>query len=52
MADLVGTTRQTVTTFMNELRNEGLINFSRKNIYITDIRKLDMKNRDLLQAAV
>ncbi|MBA7551231.1 Global nitrogen regulator [subsurface metagenome] len=52
MADLVGTTRQTVTTIMNELRNEGLINFSRKKIYISDIRKLDMKGRDLLQPAL
>ncbi len=44
IADLVGTTRQTVTTLLNELRNEGLISFSRKIIHITDIKKLEIGN--------
>ena len=42
IADLVGTTRQTVTTLLNDLRKEGLISFSRKIIQIADIRKLEM----------
>jgi len=40
IADLVGTTRQTVTTLLNELRNQGLIDFSRKRIHVSDIRNL------------
>ena len=40
IADLIGTTRQTVTTLLNELRNEGQIDFSRRSIYVTDIDKL------------
>ena len=40
MADLIGTTRQTVTTLMNELRNEGKIDFSRRSIFIPDINAL------------
>ncbi|MCK4748170.1 MAG: Crp/Fnr family transcriptional regulator [Bacteroidales bacterium] len=40
MADLIGTTRQTVTTLLNELRNEGRIDFTRRNIYIPDINAL------------
>ena len=40
MADLIGTTRQTVKTLLNELRNEGKIDFSRRSIYIPDIKAL------------
>jgi CRP-like cAMP-binding protein len=40
IADLIGTTRQTVTTLLNELRNEGKINFSRRTIYVADINEL------------
>jgi CRP-like cAMP-binding protein len=40
IADLVGTTRQTVTTLLNELRGEGKIDFSRRSIYVADINKL------------
>ncbi len=40
MADLIGTTRQTVTTLLNELRNEGKIDFARKSIYVPDINAL------------
>ena len=40
IADLVGTTRQTVTTLLNELRSEGKIDFSRRSISVTDINKL------------
>lgn len=34
MANLIGTSRQTVTTTLNELREEGLIDFNRKKIII------------------
>ncbi|MEE9462551.1 MAG: Crp/Fnr family transcriptional regulator [Bacteroidales bacterium] len=40
IADLIGTTRQTVTTLLNELRNEGKIDFSRRTIYVADINSL------------
>jgi CRP-like cAMP-binding protein len=40
MADLIGTTRQTVTTLLNELRNEGKIGFSRRSIFVPDISAL------------
>lgn len=41
IANLVGTTRQTVTTLLNELRNEGKIDFSRRTIYVADINNLN-----------
>jgi CRP-like cAMP-binding protein len=41
IADLIGTTRQTVTTQLNELRNEGKIDFSRRSIYVADITRLN-----------
>lgn len=37
IANLIGTSRQTVTTTLNELRDEGLIEFDRRHI---DIKKL------------
>ncbi len=40
IANLVGTTRQTVTTLLNELRSEGLIDFTRRSIYVADINNL------------
>ncbi len=40
MADLIGTTRQTVTTLLNELRSEGKIDFSRRSMYIPDLSSL------------
>lgn len=51
IADLVGTTRQTVTTLLNDFRNEGVIEFTRKSIYVSDIRKLDGGNNKLLRSA-
>lgn len=41
IANLVGTTRQTVTTLLNELRNQGKIDFSRRTIYVADINGLN-----------
>ena len=40
IASLTGTSRQTVTTVMNELRDENIINFDRRRILIRDMEKL------------
>lgn len=40
IASLTGTSRQTVTTIMNELRDDNLINFDRRRILIRDMEKL------------
>lgn len=40
IAALTGTSRQTVTTVLNELKSQNLINFDRKKILIRDIEKL------------
>ena len=40
IASLTGTSRQTVTTVMNELREDNLINFDRRRILIRDLDKL------------
>lgn len=39
IANLIGTSRQTVTTTLNELRDEGLIEFNRRTIIIKDPSK-------------
>lgn len=40
IAALTGTSRQTVTTILNELKDQNLINFDRKKILIRDLAKL------------
>lgn len=40
IASLTGTSRQTVTTILNELRDKNLINFDRRKILIRDLEKL------------
>ncbi|MEL7121816.1 MAG: Crp/Fnr family transcriptional regulator, partial [Bacteroidota bacterium] len=40
IANIVGTSRQTVTTVLNELKRENLIHFNRRSILIRDISKL------------
>ena len=40
IASLTGTSRQTVTTVMNELREKNLINFDRRRILIRSLEKL------------
>lgn len=40
IASLTGTSRQTVTTVMNELREDNIINFDRRRILIRDMEKL------------
>jgi CRP-like cAMP-binding protein len=40
IAALTGTSRQTVTTILNELKDKNLINFDRKKILIRDLDKL------------
>lgn len=40
IASLTGTSRQTVTTVLNELREQNIINFDRRRILIRDMAKL------------
>ena len=40
IASLTGTSRQTVTTILNELKEKNLINFNRKQILIRDLNRL------------
>ena len=40
IASLTGTSRQTVTTILNELKDQNLINFDRRRFLIRDIEKL------------
>ncbi len=40
IAELSGTSRQTATTILNDLRSQGLIDFDRKSIRIPDLEKL------------
>lgn len=40
VAKLIGSARQTVTTFINQLEEEGLLKITRKKITIPDIKKL------------
>jgi CRP-like cAMP-binding protein len=40
IAALTGTSRQTVTTILNELKDKNLINFDRKKILIRDLETL------------
>jgi CRP-like cAMP-binding protein len=41
IASLTGTSRQTVTTVLNELKDKNLINFDRRRFLIRDIDKLN-----------
>ena len=40
IARLIGSARQTVTTFINQLEEEGLVKISRREISIPDVKKL------------
>lgn len=40
IASLISSSRQTVTTLINELRDEGLIDYSRSKIVIKDVQQL------------
>ena len=40
IAKLIGSARQTVTTFINQLETEGLVKISRKKILVPDVNKL------------
>ena len=40
IASLTGTSRQTVTTILNELKDKNIINFDRRRILIRDMDKL------------
>jgi len=41
MADMIGTTRQTVTTVLNSLKREGVLRVSSKTIYINNLEWVD-----------
>jgi CRP-like cAMP-binding protein len=41
IASLTGTSRQTVTTILNELKDKNIINFDRRRILIRDMEKLN-----------
>ncbi len=41
IANFTGTSRQTVTTILNEFRDGGLIDFDRKKIMINDMEKME-----------
>lgn len=41
IANLIGTSRQTVTTTLNELRDEGLLNFDRRHFYLKNLEQLN-----------
>lgn len=41
VAKLIGSARQTVTTFINQLEDEGLLRITRKKITIPDVKKLE-----------
>ncbi|OWY23292.1 Crp/Fnr family transcriptional regulator [Sphingobacteriales bacterium UPWRP_1] len=45
IANLTGTSRQTVTTVLNELRNGNLIYFTRKKLIVRDLKKLQTLTR-------
>ena len=40
IANMTGTSRQTVTSILNDLKNANLIYFNRKSILIRDLNKL------------
>jgi CRP-like cAMP-binding protein len=40
IASLTGTSRQTVTTILNDLKDKNLINFDRKRILVRDLEAL------------
>jgi len=41
IANLIGTTRQTVTTLLNDLKKEGIIDFTRKTIQVNNMDLLN-----------
>ncbi|HSC40544.1 MAG TPA: Crp/Fnr family transcriptional regulator, partial [Chitinophagaceae bacterium] len=43
IAHLIGSSRQTVTTLINELEQEGLLQFSRQQVIIPSVKKLQKR---------
>ena len=40
IANLIGSSRQTVTTLINELEGEGILSYNRQEICFMDVKKL------------
>lgn len=49
IANLTATSRQTVTTILNELRNKNLITFNRQRLLIRDLEKLRVEARNSIE---
>lgn len=45
VASLIGCTRQTATTFINKLEDEGFLSFSRQEVHIPSLKKLQAQVR-------
>jgi len=43
IANLIGSSRQTVTTMINELEHEGILSFNRQQICFLDVKKLQKR---------
>ena len=43
IANLIGSSRQTVTTMINELESEGILSFNRQQICFLDVKKLQKR---------
>ena len=43
IANLTATSRQTVTTVLNELRNKELLTFNRRRLLVRDLEKLKLE---------
>ena len=43
IASLIGSSRQTVTTMINELEHEGILSFNRQQICFLDVKKLQKR---------
>ena len=48
IANMTATSRQTVTTVLNELRNKNLLTFNRKRLLVRDLEKLNSEAREII----
>lgn len=47
IANMTATSRQTVTTVLNELRNKNLLTFNRKRLLVRDLEKLNIEAKEI-----